>query len=198
MSRWTDHVAKWQDCKRCPLWRGRTKVVLARGQLPADVLFCGEAPGESEDLIGDPFVGPAGKLLDGIVDDALSRADVRPSDSVRLCWTNLVACFPKEEKEMGVNEPPDEAIRACRPRLFELVEISRPKVIVCVGTLARDWLDPKAVRLKDKILPWPVPRVDVKHPAFILRLPSVQQGFEIKRAVLTIASAIQEHCLIPF
>src|SRR6266852_6184221 len=136
MSLWTQHVERWKDCRRCPLWEQRTQVVLARGQIPCDLLFVGEAPGENEDLLGSPFVGPAGNLLDCIIKRSLmDHRDVW----WRLGFTNLVACFPREAKVAGTNEPPDEAIMACRSRLTEFVEMAKPRLIVCVGSLARDW-----------------------------------------------------------
>jgi uracil-DNA glycosylase len=69
---WSAHVDDWKDCTRCPLHTVRSNVVLARGSIPCDILFVGEAPGRSEDALGKPFVGPAGILLDEMIEDALS------------------------------------------------------------------------------------------------------------------------------
>ncbi len=67
MSAWTDHVERWKDCTKCPLHTQRSNIVIARGQLPADVVFIGEAPGAIEDGTGLPFKDPAGALLDQII-----------------------------------------------------------------------------------------------------------------------------------
>lgn len=197
MTPYQSHVAKWSVCRRCPLCADRATVVLARGSLPCSILFCGEAPGESEDVLGQPFVGPAGHLLDHIIKEAipLEQADGpdQPPTGYLYDWafTNLVACFPKEQKEAGINEPPDEAILACRERLVELVMIAKPRLIVAVGTLARDWLDPKAVRKNLKPLPT-IPQAFIIHPAAILRAPTVQQSLMIRRSVVTLRSAIEK------
>ncbi len=186
---WLDHVARWQNCKRCPLCAGRTQVVHARGAIPADIVFCAEAPGISEDVLGVPLIGPAGKLLDDIVD----RAGL---GELKALYCNLVGCFPKEAKEEGTNEPPDEAVKACAPRLQELVRLAdgkgadRVKLLVCVGGLARDWLDPKrkyGIKLHREI-----PQIDITHPAALLRMLPAHQGLAIQKAVVTLATAIEE------
>lgn len=106
-----EHRRKWNDCQRCRLCEGRTNVVLARGRVPCDVLFIGEAPGVSEDILNKPFVGPAGKLLDSIVEKAWEKAgeevDTGGSDpqgkfisgwapsQATWCMTNLICCIPR-------------------------------------------------------------------------------------------------------
>jgi len=125
---WEEHVDKWKDCQRCPLAQQRGNICLARGTLPAAVLFVGEAPGSSEDTLGLPFVGPAGQLLDQIIERALPTG-------TSYALTNLVACYPREAKSRGDNEPERGEILECRPRLIEFVNIARPKLIVLVGNL---------------------------------------------------------------
>ncbi len=66
-SKYQEYKKQWKGCKRCPLYKTRRKIVHCRGSLPCDIFFLGEAPGDSEDLLGKPFVGPAGKLLDRII-----------------------------------------------------------------------------------------------------------------------------------
>ena len=63
-SSFQQHREKWRDCQSCLLNKCRNRVVMARGKLPSPILFIGEAPGESENVVGLPFVGPAGRLLD--------------------------------------------------------------------------------------------------------------------------------------
>ena len=67
MTRYSLFVEKWKDCRDCYLCETRNRIVFARGTIPADVLFLGEAPGESENVTGVPFDGPAGNLLDAII-----------------------------------------------------------------------------------------------------------------------------------
>lgn len=67
------HVREWENCTRCPLCETRRNIVLSRGKVPCDVLFIGEGPGESEDVLGAPFVGPAGHLLDHIIERSVPQ-----------------------------------------------------------------------------------------------------------------------------
>lgn len=193
ISLYQQHVNKWKDCTRCDLHETRKHVVLARGSIPCDVLFVGEAPGESEDVLGAPFKGPAGKLLDEIVRRAWQEAGV--DSELRWAMTNLVACIPRDQDEGGkAAEPEVESIESCAPRLQEFVIITKPKLIVCVGSLARDWLDPKykgCIKLGGNRV---IPRIDIVHPAYILRLNIAQRGLTIQRCVVAVANAIEEYC----
>lgn len=173
MSAWSDHVTKWKDCQACPLAQQRFRICLARGTVPCDVLLVGEAPGASEDVLGQPFVGPAGRLLDQIIDRALPK-------TISYALTNLVCCFPREAKTEGVNEPRQSEIVACRPRLIEFVNISQPKLIVCVGILSADYIDHGDT----------VPCVDIVHPAAILRMPLAQKQMAVQRAIVVVRNAV--------
>ena len=172
MTTWLEHVAQWRDCQACPLGGQRDRICLARGTLPADVLFIGEAPGVSEDALGQPFVGPAGQLLDRIIARALPAG-------IALAWTNLVACFPREAKAAGDNEPERGEILACRSRLIEFVNIAQPRLIVRVGKLATAYCN----------FDGRVPYADVMHPAWILRRPLAAQHGDMNKCVVTIRTA---------
>ena len=190
MTPYQNHAARWRDCRRCELACQRSKIVLLRGSVPCDVLFVGEAPGASEDALGIPFVGPAGQLLDRIVEDAIPKfPPPEPDPRFRWAFTNLVACFPRKAKETDDHQPPPASIQACGERLRELVAVCKPKLLVCVGTLARDWLDPKrrgSIKLD-------VPRtISIDHPSFILRSVTAAQGLMIKRCVVTIRNAVEQ------
>ena len=181
VSPWQAHLNRWDNCQRCELATQRSKMCHARGSLPCDVLFIGEAPGESEDALGLPFKGPAGHLLDHIIRQGLP-------DGVSYALTNLVACFPAEAKKEKINEPPVEAIRACIPRLAEIVAMARPKLIVCVGQLAAKW-----VRREERLLKADaIRRVDIVHPAAILRANVAQQGLMIQRSIVQLANVLEE------
>lgn len=197
LSPWASHVERWADCTRCTLHHGRRNVVLARGRLPCDVLLVGEAPGKSEDALGQPFVGPAGHLLDEIVAEALEEQNAMRAEiggrPLRVAFTNLVACVPKGEDGEKLSEPDADEIIRCRPRLVELVRMARPSWIVLVGALPRrhvqhghfdpvDWLpDSQPLRF-----------VAVDHPAYVLRANFAQRGLLIQKAVVTIRSALAE------
>lgn len=155
-----DLVDDWKNCKLCPLHCNRTSVVHWRGQLPCDVLFIGEAPGESEDVIGVPFIGPAGSLLRELVSEAETDYDSLkpfPFEPTKWAATNIVACLPLDED--GNLRPPKKAeAKACSDRLIDFIEIAQPEVIVTLGQVAEKYL-PRTN----------VPHFNLIHPAAILR-----------------------------
>lgn len=209
MTPYQEHVAKWKDCTRCHLHEGRSKVVFARGKLPCDVLFIGEAPGESEDVLGSPFVGPAGQLLDGIiasVDMEYSRcgcgSDKGYGMKLSTAFANLVGCVPRDAATgLKTGAPDSPAIKACSGKLFELVRIAKPKLIVCVGTLAKRNVYGQAqfcTPRENGQPPW-IPDCqfmkfcEIVHPSFILsKMNSMQQRAAVQRCVVTLSSAVEE------
>jgi uracil-DNA glycosylase family 4 len=178
------HVEAWKDCTDCGLCEVRTHTVLAKGKIPCDILFLGEAPGKDENLMGLPFVGPAGRLLDEIIEEAV------PSH-YRLAFTNLIACAPFEEEGGDkLSEPPDESVRACAPRLIEFVEMADPRLIVCVGNQPKFWIEPE---YKHRIeIPEDIPTVDIVHPAHTLRNSVAMRSIAVRRSIVTIQNAIKE------
>lgn len=182
MTPWQLHVERWSECQDCILCTQRDRIVLARGKVPCDVLLIGEAPGDSENVIGQPFVGPAGKLLDQIVERSVPP-------TLRVAMTNLVACFPKEAKEIGTNEPEDAEILACRRRLTEFIAICRPRLTVTVGKLADQWLPPDERERRST--------VTIVHPAAVLRMPLAQQGFAVQKCIVVIATAVENMEALP-
>lgn len=181
------HYQLWHACTKCGLCEGRQKVVLARGRVPADILFIGEAPGQSEDVLGRPFVGPAGKLLDQIVASALDGPS--PEWQKRgVAFTNLVACIPLGEDGDKVKEPEPADIMACQSRLEQFVQVCKPKLAVLVGALASKWVNKQRASygLGDTRL------VDIIHPAAILRANIVQRGLMVQRCIVALANAAEE------
>lgn len=181
------HVERWRGCTACRLHEGRRQVVFARGDVPAHVVLVGEAPGRSENVIGSPFVGPAGHLMDSIVRVALAGLLIDGS-APRAAFCNIVGCFPREEKEAGINAPPASAIKACSPKLREFIEMCRPLLIVAVGALSKKWA-PMATEGPGG---WQCKWTSVTHPAAILRQPLVQQGMESRRAAVVIRTALDD------
>jgi uracil-DNA glycosylase len=190
MSEWLDHVTRWRDCTKCSLCEQRSNIVLARGVLPCDVLFVGEAPGASEDALGLPFVGPAGLLLDNPTDEnhpGIVQAAKMREVGLRLAFTNLVCCFPREAKDRGENEPEHEEIMACRPRLEEFIKIANPRLVIRVGRLAWDYVEHNAY---GKIGNARV--VDIVHPAAVFRMPLARKQMAIQRAIVQIRHAVED------
>lgn len=193
---WPDHVEKWRECRLCPLAEQRNRICIARGTIPATVLFLGEAPGASEDAIGLPFVGPAGQLLDnetesrpGIVQRALpchlewseqKRTNVWVMD-IAVAFVNLVCCFPREAKAAGDSEPTHEEILACRPRLEEFIRLAQPKLVVTVGSLATGYYRWDGVTRT----------IDIVHPAAILRMPLAQKQMAAQKTVVVLRNTVE-------
>jgi uracil-DNA glycosylase family 4 len=111
-------------CTKCPLAGSRTQVVFGSGDPEADLMFVGEAPGFHEDKQGVPFVGAAGKLLDGLLAGiGLTRADVY------VC--NVLKCRPP-----GNRDPLPGEIEACESHLWRQIELIRPRVVATLGNFA--------------------------------------------------------------
>jgi len=186
LSPYQQHVQKWSNCQRCTLCKTRRNVVLARGKLPADILFIGEAPGRSEDVLGYPFAGPAGQLLDQIILRALVQAG---KPDLRTAFTNLVACIPLDDGGTKTGEPLPEDVRACSPRLQEMVRIADPKLLVLVGQCTAGYTEPgKKAAVK---FHRPIPRLEIVHPAAILRASTAQQSFMVQKCVVQIRKAAE-------
>ena len=119
-------------CTACQLCEGRHNVVFGVGREDAEVMFIGEGPGENEDLQGEPFVGPAGKLLD----DMLSILDL---DRRENCYiANIVKCRPPRNRD-----PLETEQEACIGYLRNQVALIKPKIIVCLGRIAaKKLIDP--------------------------------------------------------
>ena len=178
------HRKNWQACDKCELCHSRRNIVLARGQLnPCHVLFIGEAPGTSEDMFGKPFTGPAGHLLDDMIEDAGFD-----SQGIRWAFTNLVACIPKESRSgRKVHEPHKEHIKACRQRLSEFLKLANPLGIVRVGTLATKHVD-KSLLLESCVKLSGL--FDITHPAAILR-SGPHDTIMIKRCVVILQDVVR-------
>ena len=188
------NVNRWRGgcgSEQCPRAR---RIVLARGRLPCNVLFVGEAPGASEDVLGQPFVGPAGKLLDQVIEQAFENWQVPGTvgsgyNSIRYAMTNLVGCLPRDREGNKAGEPEDEQVESCRPRLEEFIRLANPRLIVCVGKLAKDWLTPG---YKHSVaLPDGVKLVHITHPAAILRANVAWRGLEVQKCVVAVRNAME-------
>ena len=125
MHDWNGLKAICADCRKCGLCETRHNVVFGIGREDADVMFVGEGPGEQEDLKGEPFVGPAGQLLD----DMLSIIDL---DRKANCYiANIVKCRPPRNRD-----PLETEQDACIGYLRNQVALIKPKIIVCLGRIA--------------------------------------------------------------
>lgn len=120
-----------KECKACDLWKCGTQTVFGEGPRRARVMFIGEQPGDQEDLAGEPFVGPAGRLLD----KALVEADIDRAD---VYVTNAVKHFKWEPRgKRRIHKKPNAVeVAACRPWLEAEIALLEPAVIVLLGATA--------------------------------------------------------------
>lgn len=133
-------------CPGCELkthkTRSKSYQVIGRGDVPADLLFIGEAPGKSEDMIGEPFVGPAGNLLEAMIKEASGMAGIYERLSYYV--TNTVLCRPwiwdECDELYGQNrKPKEEEVLACMPNVLEIARIVNPILVVFVGKVSEQY-----------------------------------------------------------
>jgi uracil-DNA glycosylase len=156
------------SCVKCRLCQTRTKTVFGVGDEEADWLFVGEGPGRNEDMKGEPFVGPAGKLLDNM----LLSLGLRRGENAYIA--NTVKCRPIGQD--GRDRPPaiDEA-EACRPYLERQIDLIKPKIIVALGKTAAISLlgldpDMPVTKLRGQVHEYRgLPLIVTYHPAYLLR-----------------------------
>jgi uracil-DNA glycosylase family protein len=159
-------------CTACHLWKLGTQTVFGEGKQSSTLMFVGEQPGNSEDLEGRPFVGPAGQLFDR----ALEEAGI---DRARVYLTNVVKHFKWEPRgKRRIHKKPNaEEITACRPWLDSEIRVVKPRAIVCLGaTAAQALLGPKfkvsvqrGTFIESPLAPLVTATV---HPSSILRAPT--------------------------
>jgi uracil-DNA glycosylase len=119
------------DCRACDLWKTGTQTVFGEGLEKAEVMMVGEQPGDREDIEGRPFVGPAGRVLD----QALEQVGI---DRDLVYVTNVVKHFKwRPRGKRRIHQKPNlEEIRACRPWLEGELALVKPRVLVCLGSVA--------------------------------------------------------------
>ena len=163
MVTWEELEARCRQCQNCPLSETRTNVVFGVGNRQADILFIGEGPGEQEDLQGEPFVGPAGKLLDLM----LSLIDL---DRSKVYIANIVKCRPPRNRD-PLNTEQD----ACIGYLRAQTALIHPKIIVCLVRIAAMRIIDKGFRITKQHGQWfdraGVPMTAIYHPSAVLRDP---------------------------
>ena len=124
MGEWETLQQQCLHCRSCGLCESRTNVVFGVGDPNAEVLFVGEAPGEREDALGEPFVGKAGQLLD----DMLAMIGLSRD---RIYITNSIKCRPPQNRD-----PLNTEKEACAPYLQKQLQLMDPKIIVCLGRIS--------------------------------------------------------------
>jgi uracil-DNA glycosylase len=168
------------DCQRCDLWRRGTQTVFGAGPSDAAIVFVGEQPGDVEDREGEPFVGPAGRLLR----ESLAEAGI---DADAVYFTNAVKHFKwRASGKRRIHERPNrEEILACRMWLDAEIALLKPKVLVALGTTAASVILPAAKVMRDraKVFASPLAKIVTVtvHPSSILRAPDPQSRTAARR-----------------
>lgn len=158
---WDNLIKQCSECTRCRLGATRKNIVIERGSRNAPLMLVGEGPGEQEDLQGRPFAGPAGKLL-----DLLLEALMLDENDYYIC--NIVKCRPPNNRA-----PFDDEAEECLPFLRNQVALVKPKIIVCMGSTAMKYIidrDAKITQIRGNWIErkncWIMPTF---HPAALLR-----------------------------
>src|SRR5687767_2227986 len=185
-------------CRACELWEPATQTVFGEGPESARIVFVGEQPGDQEDRKGEPFVGPAGKLLDRALADAeIDRRDAYVTNAVKHFR------FTPTPKRRIHQTPGPEHIRACRPWLEAEFAVLKPEVVVCLGaTAAKALISPsfKITKERGRLMPWTPPGLEAAtagdaaaadddegaphqlwmlattHPSAVLRIPDANRA----------------------
>lgn len=183
MMKWDELQRSCENCTRCGLCETRKNVVFGVGNQNSDILFIGEGPGEQEDLQGQPFVGPAGKLLD----DMLSIIDM---DRKKNCYiANIVKCRPPHNRD-----PLETEQDACIDFLNQQIQLIQPKIIVCLGRIAATRLIRPDFRITREHGQWTqqdgIWMTAIYHPSALLR--DVTKRPETFRDLISIREKIQE------
>jgi len=190
-----------ESCRGCELYRDATQTVFGSGPRRARILLLGEQPGDREDREGEPFVGPAGKLLDR----ALAEAGLDRRETYR---TNAVKHFRWRPAPGGgkrrIHERPDQAhITACRPWLLAELDAVRPAVVVVLGASAGKSLFGSSFRVgeaRGTVRTWSAPEtagagrevavVATIHPSAVLRADDRETAFAGLVADLRVAAQV--------
>ena len=181
-----------RDCTACHLYKRATQTVFGEGPKSAAIMLVGEQPGDSEDVAGKPFVGPAGKIMD----QALEEAGI---DRKQVYVTNAVKHFKWEPrgKRRIHQKPNSREVAACRPWLEAELRLVKPKLLVCLGaTAAQAIFGPsfRVTRERGKLLSSKLaPRVlATVHPSSLLRQPDeASREREYKHFVTDLRAALR-------
>jgi uracil-DNA glycosylase len=160
-----------QDCRGCELYRRATRAVFGEGDARARVMLVGEQPGDEEDVAGRPFVGPAGRLLDRMLEAAgVPRAEVYVTTAVKhFKW------IPRGKKRLH-QKPGSGEVEACKPWLEAELAVIKPEILVLLGATAAQSLLGRSFKVtRSRGVPFasrfaPVTLATV-HPSSLLRIP---------------------------
>ena len=166
---WTALREAVAGCRACGLCQTRRQTVFGVGAPHAQWMVIGEAPGEQEDRQGEPFVGPAGRLLDSMLASLGLSRDPDTADPARCVYiANTLKCRPP-----GNRNPTADEMAQCEPFLVRQIELLQPRIILAMGRFAVQALlrtDEAVGRLRGRVHRYQgVPLIVTYHPAYLLR-----------------------------
>lgn len=172
-------------CTRCPhLVSSRTQVVFGVGNPYAELMFVGEAPGEEEDLRGEPFVGRAGQLLTKIITAMDYQRDT-------IFIANVLKCRPNMPPGISGNrKPKPDEMNTCLPWLKKQIALIQPRVLVALGATAVEGLLGKPLTMREARGHWfdfeNIPLMVTYHPAYLLRNQSLSEKRKVWEDMLQV------------
>lgn len=176
-------------CTKCELAKTRNHVIFGEGNLNGGIFIIGEAPGKDEDIMGRPFVGKSGQLLDKI----LAACGFTRSEHVFI--SNIVKCRPPDNRM-----PTPKEAAACMPWLLKQIELADPKILILLGATALKYMIGQERRITQERGKWIIWKerltMPVYHPAALLRDPSLKRDTweDFKQIVLKYRELIKpEH-----
>ena len=177
-------------CVKCAhLASSRKNVVFGVGNIDAELMFVGEAPGADEDAQGEPFVGRAGELLTRIIQaTGLKRGDVYIA--------NILKCRPDTPgQSAGNRKPTSEEMATCIPYLHEQIDLIRPRVIVALGATAVEGLLGKTIGITKLRGTWKTyrgtPLMPTYHPAYLLRNQAMSEKRKVWEDMLSVIEKLE-------
>lgn len=181
-------------CRMCPLWRHGTQTVFGEGNEHARLVIVGEQPGDREDLSGHPFVGPAGAILDRVLEECgVERGDVYVTNAVKHFKWQL------RGKRRLHKTPAQREINACLPWLEAEIAVLGPRLILCLGATAAKAVLGTTVRINEArghTLQSPLGRqvIVTMHPAYLLRLrpPANETAYKLFASDIRMAVKLTE------
>jgi DNA polymerase len=165
------------SCRGCPLYARATQTVFGEGPRRAELMVIGEQPGDAEDHEGRPFVGPAGALLDQLLEAAgVERRLVYVTNAVKhFKWK------PRGKRRMH-DKPVYREVMACKPWLLAEIEATDPRAIVCMGSTASFRITANFLRVL--AAPDARPVVVTYHPSAVLRMPTHEDRARGRSAIV--------------